>query len=205
MPESRVHVFGTLAFLLLPASALACSLLGPLPLSVDPELEDATPPQAPVVERVAIRRATGPNIVDGQVESSSCDDVGWITLVLDQPPGDAHRADEIGYLLERAEGTLPEGLVLAAVPWVGDTLVLPWLDVGDTRDAAVDFVLRVTPVDEAANRGEAVEVRITDASTPGSCGGCGLGLPAGFVPLAGALLPALRRRERAWNRGRDEP
>jgi uncharacterized protein (TIGR03382 family) len=170
--------------------AWACSLVSPEPLFGRPDPSDTLAPLAADVLEVTLQRGAGP--AKPGAARTSCDDLGWIALRVQQPESDPHPIDEVGYLLELERGALPPGLVLPEVPWLGPTLVLPWLDVGATRIAPLDLTLRVTAVDPAANRAPAVYV---DVRAP--AGGCGCsGAPPTLAPWLLVALLARRRSAR---------
>lgn len=169
--------------------AWACSLVPPDVLFGQPDPSDTLAPMAAQVREVTWQRGAGP--ATAGTPRTSCDDLGWITLRVRQPAADTHLETEVGYLLELEEGALPQGLVLPDVPWRGETLVLPWLDVGDVRRVPLALTLRITAVDAAANRAPPV---LVDVREPPLACGC-RSLP-GAPTLPWLLVPWLLRRRR---------
>lgn len=188
LPLFRVARWG---FLAVPSPALACSLLVPEPLFGVADPLDTTAPLAAEVHTVEIRRGQpAPGVGEPR---SSCDDLGWVTLLVTQPPGDTHAPEDVGYLLELDQGALPPGVLLPLVPWKGSTLVLPWIDIGPAQSTPVAFHLRLTAVDAAGNRAPSIVVPVTDAATRR---GCGHGAPDGIPLLLAWFAVAVRLKRR---------
>lgn len=177
-----------MGFLLGPSAAFGCSLLTPEPLFGDPDPNDVVAPLPALVEAVDVFRGAGPR-VPGEPRTS-CDDLGWVTLRVRQPEQEAE--GEIGYLLELAAGSVPNGMALPDVPWKGQTLVLAWLDVDEQRRQPISFELLVTAVDPAGNRSAPVLVSVSDLQ-PCGCNTSGF---TSMVPLW--LLLALLHLKRRW-------
>jgi len=165
---------------------------------------DTQVPAAPSVGKVTIKRGMGPRGSGCQSTSSSCDDIGAITLRL-TAKDDRTAADAIGYTISVVRGQAPEDLSPLDQPLaqVGtNEVTLIWLDGGTNDQEAVDFDLRVRAIDKAGNVGPGTLVPIQSGST-----GCSVSPGARVVrldrPLALALAAALslgmlltRRRRR---------
>ncbi len=88
-----------------PAAAEACSLMPHQMLEiVDEDPDGEEPPQLPVVEVTNIKRGTGPRSEGcGESYVTSCDDVGWVTLQVD------NAAPDVGYEIAISDGEPPPG------------------------------------------------------------------------------------------------
>ena len=193
-PELVPALFG---LLLASPSAWGCSLITPVPFRVVGDSRYEVVPERPVVTDLRVQRGTDPVADDGRLMRTSCDDVGWVTIVLQQPSHDPHLTEDVGYLLELQGGSLPDGLVLPEIPWLGDTLVLPWLDVGVIRERPINFQLGITPIDIGGQRGPALQISIYEQGRPEFPSACAGGpLPPAGWWLTTALIFARRPRRR---------
>ncbi|MCB9663140.1 MAG: hypothetical protein H6732_03435 [Alphaproteobacteria bacterium] len=186
-----------LALVATPVPALACSFVPWQDVVVDPLDSDGVGPEAAVVVDLAVHRGQGPEVAGCAVATTSCDDVGRVTLDLDLP------AEAVGVRITLAEGSLPEGLGLPADPVApfDGAIVLVWTDEATHVQEPLDFVLTLRTVDAAGDEGEALDVVVQD---PGS-GGCAASTLPGRPAPAGPLLVvlaagALLRRRRADER-----
>ena len=185
---SAHHLAGLFALsaLLSAPSAFACSLLGPQPHAVNESSPDATAPSTPTLGELSIGRGVGPR---GGM-STSCDDIGWITLPLDADD-DTSADDAIGYFLALSDGSLPFDLPVDPVrPQTAEGLTLNWIDEATKEQEPIEATLQILAVDEAGNvSAEPLAVEISD---PGRSGGCASVPSASAWALLGLL--ALRRR-----------
>lgn len=180
------------AALLASTPALACSMPGIDEFILSDSVLDGDAPLAPVVEELLITRGRGPQRSGpfGGSSMSSCDDLGFLSLVLSQPADDRHDAEELGYYVEHVAGTLPDGMYVPGEPLRGPELPLHWGDGATNDQEPLDFTLRVRAVDEAGNIGDPVEVDVTDEGGAG-CSTTGSAASGWLAVLA---LLGLRRR-----------
>jgi len=169
----------------------------------DETLADDVAPEAPGGVSVTVGRGHAPAEGCG-AGSTSCDDIGSVTLRLDEPATDDQSSTEhIGYRIELADGVLPGTLRLpdTAVRANGGTeLELFFVDDATEAQEVVAFSLVLTPIDEAGNVGPpSTEIRVFD---PGGAEGCRVARRA--TSLDAALLFGLvaiaRRmaRQKPW-------
>lgn len=212
----------TLAVLLAPASARACSVAVPGAFSLDAAAPDtAGPTFDPAEIEFRITRGTGPDCdCEGECSFSSCDDLGFISLLFDaatdpdvpeQPDSEYLQTQEdIGYVFE-VVGDLPDGLSIGAAPqaaWYLDgraSTLFVWIDGSEDDQEAFDFDLSIRAVDRAGNYSDAVVVTLADPGASADdpdCGddggGChaaaGTGTRSLGMLLLGMLLLGLRQR-----------
>ncbi|MCX4247669.1 MYXO-CTERM sorting domain-containing protein [Paraliomyxa miuraensis] len=182
-----------------PSIAAACSSFGLEPVEPDTTLADDTPPGVIGDVDVSIGRGNAPKCVLGSCESSSCDDIGFITLDFAAPTDDQTTADRMAYVIEVVDGEPMAGLLPDGPfrPGTVNRIPLQWLDGATDDQEAFEFTIVIRAVDEAGNIGDASEpIEIAD---PGSASGCSIGGPGRAWPLL-ALLPLgiwVRRRTRA--------
>jgi hypothetical protein len=177
--------------LLTASPARACSLIEPpqpVPASANPS--DRVPPVLRSA-RLDVRRATEP----GSAEDGDCGAIGHYTVHV-EVTDDVSRPEDLAYLLELVEGTLPFELpgepVRAKFDRRAGEMSSWFVDDGEAFDA----VVAVTMVDEAGNVSEPVAVNAS-----GDAVGCGCALPAGrpgtaAATFAAATLLFLRRARR---------
>jgi hypothetical protein len=197
-----------------PAPARACSIAAPTAHVVDPAMQ-ATDQMAPTLSPIpapTIGRGFAPGGCSGS--SSSCDDIGVIQI---QPKAtdDMTPAEQIGFRITLAGGTLPAGLTLPAdaidltpgYPIVG----LIWVDGATNDQDPVDFTLSIVAVDRAGNESAPQTVVVHDDG--GGSGGSSCQLSSGHSGRSGrtpapaaicltvfALLVATRRRRHSPKR-----
>jgi len=188
-------------------AALPCSYLTHEPHAIDPNagLFDTDPPKPPRLLKVdGIKRGVGPDITGA---STSCDDLGTLTLTMEAAEDQRTPPEEMGYRVQLAAGSLPDGLTLPAGPVrqlplaEGDQqrakLLFVWIDGATDEQEPLDFTLDITPVDRAGLEGGAARVRVKH---PGS-DGCGLGRSPSSgslaLLLAALMLLGARRRRRS--------
>ena len=197
--SARAALLG--ALLLAPSAALACSIATPQPHELDPDevAVDVLAPEAPALapDGVAVRRGVGPTCVGFECDSTSCDDLGLITVAL--TPGDDDRtpAAEQGFVIDHAGGTLPDGLTLSQTSPArldDGTLRLVWIDDDEREQEPFDFAVDIVPVDLAGNEGESLRVQITDPGREAGCSLAGRGAGPGAWTLLMFLGGLARRR-----------
>lgn len=179
---------GLIALSLLCApSALACSVLGPLPHSVIEASDDSTPPAAPQLQALTISRGK----VSSLGAAGSCGDLGFLTFDL-VTEDDTSAGDAIGYHLTLVSGELPFELPIDAVrPQSSTNLTFVWVDGATRGQEPLSATVEIAAVDEAGNVSAPLSVVIDD---PGHAG-CASLPHAGVWALLGAL--AVRRRRPA--------
>jgi hypothetical protein len=181
-------------FLLSSVAAWACSIAADPPFEVQPDPDDTVAPMEPLLQELDIRRGKGPEAAGcGRTATTSCDDIGFITLTFAQPEGDAHDAAEIGYRVRYVGGTLPHALEPPEGLWAGPSLHLHWIDGATDDQEPFAFELEVVAVDAAGNESPPLRVDVVDGAQnlPGTCSS----LPAlgGGWPLL-AMAWGVRRR-----------
>lgn len=174
------------------------------------QVEDVTAPSTPSFEVEAIQRGVGPERAGcGQQSSTSCDDLGWITLRLLDVSDDRTARAEMGYLIE-TQGEVPEGLSVPDVPvrFDDNTFVLVWIDGAHDHQERIDFTVTMRAVDLGGNVSDpSAPVEVRDGAHDGTaCAiapmyrhadarASGLALPGRTTILVGVLvLLGLRRR-----------
>lgn len=184
-----------------PHVADACSAVGLEPHTPDSSLTDDQPPAVVGEVDVSISRGKAPDCRLGTCSSSSCDGVGFVTLVFDPPTDDQSSDLDMGYEIEVIEGEAPQGLfpdgaVMALRNSSAFDLTFEWADGATDDQEALDFTIVLRAVDAAGNVGPDSEpIVIAD---PGGKAGCNVGHQE--PPLALLLLPlfgfAVTRRRR---------
>ncbi len=185
-----------LATLVAARPASACSMPAPEEWQVEASTIDRTPPALTVARVAAIGRGEGPESSGcGGTSSTSCDDLGTIDLAL---AGVDDAEGEVGFVVERASGEAPEGLVIPTTPVraPGGTLRLVFVDGAQDDQEPIDFVLRVAAVDRAGNRSEPATIAVSHGGVS-HCGArvapTGLARAWPWVLVAAALLWRRRR------------
>ncbi len=186
-----------LASLLTPPAA-ACQFVVGAEHVVTENPADTAAPTDPADVQVTVKRGVGPACVGPLCSSTSCDDLGAVTLTFPASTDDVSAPEAIGYRVRLVEGTAPEHL-LDGVVRTSDRLsddgtaqiTLAWGDEATDDQEPLDFVLGVTAIDEAGNESAEVEVEVSDAGS-----GCATVGGAGALAtlLALGLAGARRRR-----------
>lgn len=159
---------------------LACVSPFNHPYEPDSDASVEEPLERPELSLERVRRGTGPQGGCGESYSTSCDDVGQIDVRVSPTP------ENVGYVLRKESGTLPEGLVLPEGPITLDQgrVSLTWIDEATDDQEEFDFTITVTPVDPEGEPGPTSEqLRIVD-SGPAGCRTS----PGGPSPLVAPLL-----------------
>ena len=176
------------ALFLLAAPAFGCSIAGPQEFLIDDTLVDDQAPARPELVDVEINRGQGPRKKGLVSMSTSCDDIGFISIEL-EPTG-----EELGYYLDLVDGDLPDGMDgLPEVAWTGPGFTLTWIDEATDDQDAFAFTLSLTPVDRAGNLGDPLEVDIEDDAATKGCSSVP-GAPVGSLALLAGLAGLARRR-----------
>lgn len=195
--------FAFTAPLLAPKIATACSF-APQPIhSIDPaeEAEDNEPPERVEAVEVSVQRGHGPR----NNVSTSCDDIGSVTLIPTPPSDNRTAPDELGYEIRLASGNAPDGLSFPseAVRTMGENgaIYLRWVDGATDDQEPIDFSITLTPVDLGGNRGpESEPFRIHDPGSSASSSGCtiaaGKGQTSFTIGLVSLAFFGLLRRRR---------
>ena len=144
-----------------PAAGLACSLAVTLhTLAEDEQRIDKKPPAAVEASVVSVKRGRGPVAAgNGLMSASSCDDLGFITVRIDDLPGDDRTPDiSLGYLVIPAGGTWPKthSFPEKAVRGLeeGSEISLAWIDGATDEQEAIEFAFSIVVVDLAGNQSE---------------------------------------------------
>jgi uncharacterized protein (TIGR03382 family) len=180
--------------------AFACSFVTGSAHEVVANPDDTVAPTAATEEGVSIVRGVGPQCVGPACSSSSCDDLGRIELSLGAASDDVSAAENIGYRLRVIEGALPDGLTVDETRRADSladgtaNLLLLWIDEAEDEQEPFDFVLGVTPIDEAGNEGEELSIPLADEGR--AAGGCATVHGGGAGALALGLLAAAARGRR---------
>jgi len=161
MPPVLRFVCAVLLFATVGAgSASACSIiLDAHRTSWVQRLIDWRPPEPALTPTAEVRRGIGPRPTDEPdvTYSTSCDDIGFITLTF---PADADTA--VGYDFEIVAGQPPENFRLPGplrlLSRADGThgLTLSWIDGATDRQEPFAFVLGIRTVDAAGNRSRTV-------------------------------------------------
>jgi hypothetical protein len=193
------------AVLLDTRGAEACSAASNEPHAADSTLDDTTLPDSAALDvSVLVQRAKSAQREGCSTSETSCDDVGSIQLLLNEPATDDQTSEEnMGYQVDVVDGTLPGGLSLPATPVraLNGTLFFHWLDDDTDAQEIVAFSVTLTPIDEAGNAGSPSDpIRIFD---PGSAEGCAVAEKSSsfdaaplLAALAGLAFGARRRHPR---------
>lgn len=191
MSSTKIRGLLALAAALCAPPALACSVLGPQPHPILDASDDTAPPATPQLQSITITRGHGPG--PGGC-STSCDDIGFLTLEL-LAEDDTSTAATTGFQLTLVDGALPFDLPVDPVrPQDGANLELTWIDGATAAQEALDATLEVHAVDEAGNVSTSgLTVEISDPGTTG--GGCA-SLPSATAWALVGLLAARRRSVR---------
>lgn len=203
--------FFFLGSLLLARAALACGLASPRPLVVDEGERgiDRSPPQKVASAGVAIVRGRGPRGGCGSQTSTSCDDLGTVTLHPTAPSDDRTAPGDLGYLVKLVGGHLPEGATLPSDAVLADPstgiLVAGWTDGATDDQESIDFSVTLTAVDRGGNAGpESDPIRVQDSGRGSGCRTARGGDGSSFAMVLG-LLTAARVATRRGPRARRTP
>jgi len=185
--------------LLLSQPTLGCSLISPAVFDVDPTLTgDEIAPDMPEFNDLTIHRGRGPRkLDDGSMMSTSCDDIGFITIELMDPAEDD--PEDVGYSVDLLDGELPMGLTLPEGTYAGPGISLSWIDEAIHDQDPFGFTLQITPFDTSGNQGDPLEVWLEDdgipdaESAPYSCSVV-RDAPVGLIWVLVGLLAARRRQ-----------
>ncbi len=191
-------------------SAQACSLLPLDQHQLDPaeQAVDTTPPDLVAVTALSVQRGQAPQPAGCGTTATSCDDVGFIHIVIAPTADDRTPPDQMGYRLELVDGAMPAGLQLpaTAVRPFGDRIDLSWGDGPSDAQEAFSFRLRITAVDLAGNEGAGglpAAATVVEIADPGSRGGCsatrGASADLAFVVLIPLALTALGAAATGWS------
>lgn len=147
------------------AEAPACSIVVPWHETSDEERKvDQSDPTPPVVVLESIRRGHARDRGEsGSIVMTSCDDIGFITIRLQQPAHDDRTpSSEMGYLLRVVEGNAPEEIMpLDRAVRAGEGILhMHWIDGATNDQEPLDFTIAIVPVDAAGNEGDPVELKI---------------------------------------------
>ena len=178
-----------------PDQADACSIPAVQEHEIDGENPDAVAPGA--VSLVSVDVQDLGQSPGGCGSSSSCAGIGTVSVVV-EAEDDATPAESIGFTFELVSGSLPSGLQLPDGPVRGwqrdDGSVMLTLFWSPNESDSMDFVMRVSAVDEAGNVGDSTDIPVLLEEEGGCAAG---GLPATGAAWLLALLAALfvlRRR-----------
>lgn len=198
-----------LGSLLLTRAALACSFGPPTPLVVDAHEQDVdhTPPGKIPSAGVTVERGHGPTGggCNGGAASTSCDDIGTVTLFPTAPTDDRTPPADLGYVVNVVAGALPKDATLPDGPVLLDPdggLRIRWIDGANDDQESIDLSVTLTAVDRGGNPGAASEpIRVHDAGRSSGCraarGGDGSSFAIVLGLLATARLAARRGPPRA--------
>ncbi|MEL6346988.1 MAG: hypothetical protein AAFV53_27995 [Myxococcota bacterium] len=152
-----------LSSLLCPADA--CSIIDTKEHVVDADSTDVVRPGAvTAVAVVDINRGHGPDCdEDGLCMSTSCDEIGTMTLQFDTALDDQTDELEMGYLLDVVSGMPPIDFVVPvdAIRAPDGQITLSWQDGDTVVQEAFSFELSITAVDLAGNEGSPSFVQVS--------------------------------------------
>jgi MYXO-CTERM domain-containing protein len=182
--------------------SFACSFATGEPHSVVENPEDTASPTAPGSVTALVTRGVAPvcNVL-GMCQSTSCDDLGRISLSFPASEDAVSAANAVGYRLRVVEGAPPDDLGIDETRRADSidadqaSLMLIWIDEATDDQEAFSVVIGITAVDEAGNESEEVTIEVSD---PGSeAGGCNTaGGGAGMFALVLAAAFGARRQNR---------
>lgn len=161
---------GAASIPLLPSESPACSNAGPISLQLRDaaSAEEGEAPGPVRVGEVAITRGRGPESTGcGKEMSTSCDDLGTVTIELDVDDPDSP-ADEVGYVIEVVRGTPPDGLGLDVGPLRPmdgheGSLTFTWIDEPTDEQEPLDLEVTIRAIDVDGHVGPVSEpIAITD-------------------------------------------
>lgn len=183
-----------------PRVASACSFEGNGEHFIDSELDDEVAPEAigEVVPFLSRGSRTESGDTGCETAATSCDDIGAFTLTFEAPSDNLSQPENIGYVIELVDGSLPSGVTLPAEPVRRNSsgeLFFAFKD--DSTDLkALNFSLRLTPIDEAGNLGPSTDpIRFSDPGDTGCnvAGAPSVGSALTYGLLALLILAARRR------------
>lgn len=191
-----------LTFLLATISpAFACSFATGEAHTTAENPEDTTAPTAPGAVSAEVNRGVAPvcNVL-GSCQSTSCDDLGRISLSFPASEDDVSAANAVGYRLRVVEGAPPDDLGIdetrRADSIDGDqaSLTLLWIDEATDDQEAFSVVIGITAIDEAGNESEEVTIEVSDAGGESSSGCNTAGGGTGVLALVMAAAIGARRQ-----------
>lgn len=191
--------------LLVSRAADACSLAGPDEHEIDPAEQeiDKEPPGRVETVGVLVRRGKGPETHGCRQSSTSCDDIGGISLSPTPPSDDRTAPSELGYRIRYVDGRVPNGLripsrALKLVPGDPPGIGMAWTDGATDEHEAFDFTVTLAAIDKAGNEGpESAPVRIHHSGSSSGCRVARGNELGSFALVLGALFTlgrVMRRR-----------
>lgn len=188
---------GLLLGLALPSSALACSFIEYDEHVIDDTSTDVVPPSLPTLDELSVTRGVGPTSAGfGTQMSSSCDDLGWITLLL-SAEDDVSAPENLGFTFALDTGSLPFTLPTEAVRPFDGSITFVWIDGATDEQEPIEATVTVNTMDEAGNlSAESLLLTISDEGSEEGVKGCstGSGAPGLGLGLLGLVALGARRR-----------
>lgn len=171
----------------LPDIASACDYPRPIPYEIDANSQDDEAPAAPRMEIERVRRGKEPDREGCSQHSTSCDDLGYALLHVEQGEAD------LGYIVEvKGKAPLrlaPSGPIALLQP---GELRLVWTDGEGERD--YDFDVYLWSVDRAGNVSETPAKVHVDSAGASGCATSGRNTNGGWLGLLVLALLARRRK-----------
>ncbi len=181
-----------LGILAAPRISHACSFVPLTEHELDAEEQqiDTTPPAPPELDEVMlIRRPASSSACGGAV--NSCDGSGQVGIALLPTADDRSPADQIGYLVELVDGSLPGNLYIPEQPVRQIDGGALWFVFSD-EDQEFEFSVSIRAVDLAGNMSEPILVEVFSGNSGCSATSNNRALGTWGVVLF-ALLWAVRR------------
>lgn len=197
---NRVTSLLCAGFLLCAASsapALACSFIDNEEHVIDDTLEDEVAPSVPTLVDLSVTRGVGPTRAGfGSQMSTSCDDLGWISLQL-SAEDDLSAPENLGFVFALDSGTLPFSLPTEAVRPFDGSFTFVWIDGATDEQEPFEATVTAHTMDEAGNlSAESLLLTLSDEGREEGLKSCstGAGAPGLGLGLLGALALGLTRR-----------
>ena len=181
----------------LPSSALACSFIEYDEHLIDDTIEDEVAPSLPSLDELDINRGVGPTRSGlGSQMSTSCDDLGWITLRL-SAEDDLSPPENLGFVFTLDTGSLPFTLPSEPARPFDGSITFVWIDGATDDQEPIEATVTVNTMDEAGNlSAESLLLTISDEGSEEGIKGCstGSGAPGLGLGLLGLVALVVRRR-----------
>lgn len=126
----------------------------------------------------------------GNDTGSSCDDLGWIDLQIN------NEDTQVGYKVELIDGVAPKNLGVPQTPVsaIDSQITLIWSDEPTEEQPALDFTLRVTAIAPNGDEGPFEDVVVSDPGRDGGCSTTGEGdISVVSLFMFGLVVLGLRR------------
>ena len=181
-----------------PSSVLACSFTSHEPHVIDDTRVDEVAPGAPSLVELSVTRGHAPiEMQRGVYMTSSCGDLGWVTLWL-SAEDDLSAPENLGFVFTLESGEAPFTWPTEPIRPAEDGILFIWVDEATDEQEPIEATLSVNTVDEAGNvSDEALLLTISDEGGEAEVKRCTSASSApGLGLLSLGLLGITRRRAR---------